>query len=97
MDQPEYSNTVGDVVAFRALVTIDPKFKVAKRVYRVGQIMSYAPHTASEQAKKVVRTRNGSEFTLTDNEGIRWTYAQWDKRQYPKQMQPGIQAVMEDQ
>jgi hypothetical protein len=97
MNQPDYSNTVGDVVAFCASVAIDPKFKIAKRVYRVGQIMSYTPHTSSEQAKKVVKTRGGSEFTLTDNEGIRWSYAQWDKKQYPKQMQPGIQAVMEDQ
>jgi hypothetical protein len=94
MNQPEYSNTVGDVVAFRSAITIDPKFKIAKRVYRVGQIMSYAPHTETEESKKVVRTRDGTEFTLTDKEGIRWSYAQWDNREYPAQMQPGIQAVI---
>lgn len=92
----EFSHTVGDVVAFRSALAIDPKFKIPKRTCRVGQIMSYTPHTESEPAKKVVKTRGGMEFQLTDKEGIRWTYAQWDAKQYPKEFQPGVQTVIED-
>lgn len=73
-------NVVGDVVAFRA-----PKMIVEgipNVVFRIGEIQSYTPR-GEHDGSKVVKTRSGTEYTIKDNDGTKWSYSQWDKRLFP--------------
>jgi len=74
-------NVPGDVIAFKAPgMVVDG---IAKVVFRIGTIISYSPRSGDVSGTKVVKTRSGTEHSIADNDGTKWSFSDWDSNRFP--------------